>query len=82
MLPSSFLTYAPKKLLIIFAGLPATTQLEGISFVTIDPTPIITLSPIVTGRVIIVPAPIKTCLPIMSLPTAERYELSFCHAIP
>ena len=64
--------FCPPQLLIIFAGLPATTQLDGISFVTIDPAPIITLSPIVTGRVIIVPAPIKTCFPIMSLPTVER----------
>ncbi len=33
--------------LTILAGLPATTQLLGTSFTTIEPAPIITLSPIV-----------------------------------
>lgn len=41
------------------AGLPATTELGGTSFVTILPAPTIELGPIVTPGKIILPCPIK-----------------------
>lgn len=45
-------------ILIILAGLPATTQLSGMSLVTTDPAPIVTLLPMFTGFIINAPAPI------------------------
>lgn len=48
------------KVLIILAGAPATTTLEGTSFVTTLPAPITTLSPMVRGWAITELAPINT----------------------
>lgn len=40
----------------------------GISLITMQPAPILALSPIVTGPIILAPAPIKTLLPILGAP--------------
>lgn len=40
------------------AGLPATTLLSGMSLVTTDPAPIVTLLPIRTGPKMVLPVPI------------------------
>lgn len=50
--------------LITLHGFPAATQLSGMSFVTIEPAPIMQFFPIITGFVIIVFIPIKEFSPI------------------
>lgn len=47
-------------------GFPYATVLLGISFVTILPAPITTLSPIVTPGKIITPPPIHTLSPMVT----------------
>ena len=49
------------------AGFPTTKEFEGISFVTTLPAPIIALSPIDTSGRIILPEPIHTFFPILTL---------------
>ena len=52
--------------LMTWQGLPTATTLDGISLVTTDPAPIVTLSPMVTpGRMVTLP-PIHTLLPIVT----------------
>lgn len=48
---------------MIFAGLPATIQLEGTSPITTEPAPIITLEPMVMLPIIQTLAPIWTLFP-------------------
>ena len=48
---------------MIFAGLPATIQLEGTSPITTEPAPIITLEPMVMSPIIQTLAPIWTLFP-------------------
>lgn len=47
-----------------FAGFPATIQLDGTSFMTTDPAPTITLSPMVMSPMIVTFAPRVTLFPI------------------
>lgn len=52
------------KTFITLHGLPTATTSDGISLVTTEPAPMVTLSPIVTpGRIVTLP-PIQTLLPI------------------
>ena len=53
-------------ILMIFAGLPATTTPEGISLTTTLPAPMVTLSPMVTPGSIVTEPPIQTLLPIVT----------------
>lgn len=50
------------------AGLPAATQLSGMSLTTTDPAPIVTLLPIEIPPIIVTLAPSETLLPIVGLP--------------
>ena len=50
--------------------------LFGISFVITQFCPIVTLSPIFTGPIIFVPAPMKTLFPIVAAPPLHFYVLS------
>lgn len=50
---------------MIFAGLPATIQLEGTSPITTEPAPIITLEPMVMLPIIQTLAPIWTLFPMV-----------------
>ena len=51
-----------------FAGIPATTQLSGISFITTELAPITTLFPTVTFPIILAPAKTITLFPIVGYP--------------
>lgn len=50
-----------------FAGFPATIQLDGISLVTTEPAPMITLSPIEISPMIITFAPKFTLSPMVGI---------------
>lgn len=56
------------RFLINLAGFPAQTSPAGISLVTTLPAPTTAYSPIVTGFVIILPAPIKAFFLIFTVP--------------
>ena len=58
---------------MILIGFPTAILLDGISFVTTDDAPIVTLSPIVTHPSITTLSPIKTLFPIFIFP----FTLSF-----
>ena len=56
----------PQISFITLQGLPTATTLDGMSLVTTDPAPMVTLSPIVTpGRMVTLP-PIQTLFPIVT----------------
>ena len=59
------------------AGQPAQTSPSGIFFVTIEPAPIIELSPIVTSGSKIELQPIKQFFPIFIFPKVTKVFLSF-----
>ena len=50
-------TFLPS-LIIILAGIPETTQLSGTSFTTTELAAMVTLSPMITGPIIVTPVAI------------------------
>nr|WP_304622122.1 hypothetical protein [Parabacteroides sp. ZJ-118] len=53
---------------ITLAGLPTAMELDGMSFTTTDPAPIVTLFPIVIFPITLHPTPRDTLLPITGRP--------------
>ena len=55
----NYSTFFPS-LMMIFAGTPDTTQLAGISLITVELAAMVTLLPIVTGPMMVTPVAIYT----------------------
>ena len=66
---------------IILHGLPKANLLSGMSFVTTDPAPTVTLLPIFTPGMITTFPPIQTLSPIETGLEAVRYRLPFSSLI-
>ena len=58
--------YQPQIFLITLQGLPTATTLDGMSLVTTEPAPMVTLSPIVTPGSMVTLPPIQTLFPIVT----------------